>query len=147
MPTRCRGYTLIELMIVLAIAGLLAAVALPVYLDSQVRARVATAIVLAAPAKSAVWDNAVAGSASLNQNFKTVTDPVPEVRKIQVNGENGTVIITFTAVVEDGATLVYRPFANDQPLQAGVVPDRAIVWTCDAHNSTLESRYRPPNCR
>ncbi|HGL5578193.1 TPA: prepilin-type N-terminal cleavage/methylation domain-containing protein [Neisseria gonorrhoeae] len=62
MNTLQKGFTLIELMIVIAIVGILAAVALPAYQDYTARAQVSEAILLAEGQKSAVTDDATAGN-------------------------------------------------------------------------------------
>ncbi|ENS6391372.1 pilin, partial [Neisseria gonorrhoeae] len=103
MNTLQKGFTLIELMIVIAIVGILAAVALPAYQDYTARAQVSEAILLAEGQKSAVteyylnhgiWpkDNTSAGVASPASNIKG-----KYVQKVEVN--NGVV----TADGTDGA--------------------------------------------
>ncbi|HFB3160257.1 TPA: pilin, partial [Neisseria gonorrhoeae] len=95
MNTLQKGFTLIELMIVIAIVGILAAVALPAYQDYTARAQVSEAILLAEGQKSAVteyylnhgiWpkDNTSAGVASPASNIKG-----KYVQKVEVN--NGVV--------------------------------------------------------
>ncbi|EMU2936750.1 pilin, partial [Neisseria gonorrhoeae] len=95
MNTLQKGFTLIELMIVIAIVGILAAVALPAYQDYTARAQVSEAILLAEGQKSAVteyylnhgiWpkDNASAGVASTPTDIKG-----KYVQKVEVN--NGVV--------------------------------------------------------
>ncbi|HGH6185576.1 TPA: pilin [Neisseria meningitidis] len=99
MNTLQKGFTLIELMIVIAIVGILAAVALPAYQDYTARAQVSEAILLAEGQKSAVteyylnhgiWpsDNSAAGVASSPSDIKG-----KYVQKVEVN--NGVVTATM----------------------------------------------------
>ncbi|ENX8205358.1 pilin, partial [Neisseria gonorrhoeae] len=101
MNTLQKGFTLIELMIVIAIVGILAAVALPAYQDYTARAQVSEAILLAEGQKSAVagyylnhgkWpkDNGNAGVASPASNIKG-----KYVQKVEVN--NGVVTATMAS--------------------------------------------------
>ena len=90
-----KGFTLIELMIVVAIIGILAAVALPAYQDYTIRARVSEGIVLASSAKLAVAENASNGKA-----FATGWSPAlktANVDSIAINDVNGKITIDYTA--------------------------------------------------
>ncbi|ENX8435363.1 pilin, partial [Neisseria gonorrhoeae] len=100
MNTLQKGFTLIELMIVIAIVGILAAVALPAYQDYTARAQVSEAILLAEGQKSAVteyylnhgiWpkDNASAGVASPASNIKGKYVQKVEVNNGVVTADNG----------------------------------------------------------
>ena len=109
-----KGFTLIELMIVVAIIGILAAVALPAYQDYTVRARVTEGLSLAGSAKTAVAENAQNGQpfasgwivggaapvAGLNNNGLAgagTTALSRNVDNISVNGANGQIIVTYAA--------------------------------------------------
>ena len=92
-----KGFTLIELMIVVAIIGILAAVALPAYQDYTVRARVTEGLTLAAAAKTAVSENAANGAGVC---FRLATPGVTNnVSAVAIDSSNGEIMIDYTARV------------------------------------------------
>jgi type IV pilus assembly protein PilA len=141
--TAQQGFTLIELMIVVAIVGILAAVALPAYQDYTVRARVTEGLSLAASAKTAVAENAAAGSATLSAGWNAPT-ATPNVDSVGIDATNGTITVTYTAAAGNGS-LELVPASNGAALAAGTPPGGSITWSCVG--GTLEGRFRPANCR
>ena len=120
MKFRCAGagFTLIELMIVVAIIGVLAAVALPAYQDYTLRARVSEGLTLASSAKQSVMDNAAnakpffsgyggvtLGTKAVTPNPSTgvaladVATPGPAQQGIHINPLNGEITIAYTTAV------------------------------------------------
>ena len=138
-----QGFTLIELMIVVAIIGILAAVAIPAYQDYTVRSRVVEGLSLAAAAKATVSENAAAANASLSAGW-TAPSATDNVSSVAVDGANGTITVTYTAAAGNG-TITLVPTAGGAALAAGSPPGDAIEWDCTG--GTLDDRYRPSNCR
>jgi type IV pilus assembly protein PilA len=135
------GFTLIELMIVVAIVGILAAVAIPAYQIYTKRAHVAEGITLADKLKTNVTEyyattgnwpvgNTIAGivtAASITGNA---------VRSIAINGTHIT--ITYNSRVASGRTLVF----------IGKSIGGSTEWSCSSTGgSTIDTKYRPGNCR
>lgn len=160
MRTVQKGFTLIELMIVVAIIGILAAVALPAYQDYTKRAKVTEGLSLASSAKTTIAENAA--NAKLYSAGWTAPSATAAVKSVAIDDATGQIIITFNAPVETDKTLILRPYTgpNTTPvalptsLAAYEPPTGNISWACGAAGAaapavagTLNAKFAPSNCR
>ncbi|HRD71348.1 MAG: pilin [Legionella sp.] len=133
---RQKGFTLIELMIVIAIIGILAAIAIPAYQDYTIRARVAEGLNLASSAKLAVSETTITNNAIPATQAETgYVTPAPTENVASIAISAGTITITYTPAAGNG-TLTMVP-----TLQT----NGDVSWDCTG--GTLLPKYRPASCR
>ena len=143
-----RGFTLIELMIVVAIIGILAAIALPAYQDYTTRSRVAEGLSLAAGAKTAVVETfsstgswpANNESAGLATNATDISGAAVESVAVSVAGSGGRITIQYNQSVINDATAANRQITLDAADATG-----SITWTCN--RGQIDASLVPANCR
>ena len=135
-----QGFTLIELMIVVAIIGILAAVALPAYQDYTVRSRVSELAILGSSMKATVSENIANNGGVIAAGMCA---GVPDLASATVNTQSstctdltGVIAVTGTAKAKN-VVLTLTPTVND---------DGTIAWGCKT-NAADNYKYVPAECR
>ena len=161
-----KGFTLIELMIVVAIIGILAAVALPAYQDYTVRAKVTEGLSLADAAKTAVSENA-ANAAPFASGW-TAPAATKNVASVGIAQTTGVITITYQPAIAAGGTLTLTPVDGSTATGTALVgtatasttpTQGSVTWICASTGSTtvnaaalatkgtIADKYVPAVCR
>ena len=136
-----KGFTLIELMIVVAIIGILASIALPAYQDYTIRAKISEAVTLTSEAKTAVAETAASlgGLANVTAaNTGYVSPATTYVASIAITDATGVITATTQAT---GATA--DPVIVLTPTQA--TAEAPITWACS--HTAGAAKHVPASCR
>jgi type IV pilus assembly protein PilA len=142
-----QGFTLIELMIVVAIIGILAAIAIPAYQDYTIRAQVSEGLNLAGGAKAAIAEFTMDSGAFPTGNTSAGISPVPT----DINGKYTTsVTVTQTATsgiitVVYGGTDAHALLATKSLTLTGTTNAGSVEWACATVN--IQDKHLPAACR
>jgi type IV pilus assembly protein PilA len=161
-----KGFTLIELMIVVAIIGILAAIAIPAYQDYTIRAKITEGLNLADSAKTAVaesWQSGgTTGLLAAASAWNTSFVGTKYVSNIQIDTAKGTISVTYSgaggAIPQLGANtvLTLQPSVGGAALPTSITG--AIDWSCASQGhatagslpftaGTIVTKYVPTNCK
>ncbi len=156
-----QGFTLIELMIVVAIIGILAAIALPAYQDYTVRAKVSEGAIAASALKINITelfaDRGMDGVDALSTEIAGDQAPLITdlISAVAVDADTGEILITLGGIPQltTNNVLAFMP-----QIQNAAIEDTnsvgSIEWVCSAtaangvsSNTTIENQFLPANCR
>jgi len=142
---KAQGFTLIELMIVIAILGILLAIAIPAYQDYTIRAKVTEGLNLATAAKVAVYETRMSTGISWPADEAAAGYVSPITGLVSgIDITNGVITVSYSAPAEIvGQTVILTPTLGG---------DGTVQWSCNDNRAwgtagTIAERYVPANCR
>jgi type IV pilus assembly protein PilA len=144
-----QGFTLIELMIVVAIIGILAAIAIPAYQDYTQRAQIGEAFTIVSAAKTAIEEfaqtnGAYPADADITDLGLDIADPAGQyVSTVDVTGGTGVITVTMKAAGSVGADIAGKTVTLTPPADLTSLAGKTFTWAC---TSTAQQKYLPKSC-
>jgi type IV pilus assembly protein PilA len=137
------GFTLIELMIVVAIIAILAAIAVPAYQNYLIRTQVSEGMSLAAGAETTVWD-----FVAINSRFPAgnVSAGLPSATSINGHYVSQVIVTNGLITASYGGPQANSLISSDKLVLSPLTSSGSIMWSCSSQ-TTVPGQYLPSSCR
>ena len=148
MKTLQKGFTLIELMIVVAIIGILAAVALPAYQDYAKRAKISEVILAASACRTTITEVYQTGASSPGANNWGCEAASPTTQYVSSIATSSAGLVTVTSNVNGASgTITLQPYKDSSTAYTGASGEfgtQIFKWVC---TGSVLANFRPGSCR